>query len=272
MRRTNFPRQRITSATVKIICHGNSHTAGEGASSTSTRWTAMMQTFMPLAGTGVTVINSGIPGQSTSEMIDNAPTAVDAHLDPTKLNILFGQEGGNEMAANGRNATAAHTKWVQYCNARRAAAAAANARLVIITIGIHPTAAGATEAITNQRMAANILYNQLLRANYRKYCDLLLDMESHEPFLTLKNNGDWSEAAFDATGMYNQLTDGDGTANDRVHLGNTGHRREGQAAAHAISRVRALPYTSGDSGLIFLVNGSGEFLTDSSGNFLTASA
>jgi hypothetical protein len=184
---------------------------------------------------GVTMVNTGIGGQSITAMIGNAATAVDAHLDATKLNILFGQEFGNEMASNGRNAVAAHDKWVTYCNARRAAAAAAGKRLYIITVGLHPTGAAATYADTLARVASVKAANALIRANYRDYCDQFIDLGEFSPFKELFAGGSFLEADFQACGMYSR---NDGVALDRVHMGNAGHLLVGSIAAHALKRVR----------------------------------
>ena len=226
-----YPRAPLTSAAVKIICHGNSHVAGEGAASTSLRWTDRMVALTP----GITMVNTGVGGQSITAMIGNASTAVDAHLDATKLNILFAQEFGNEMAANGRDAAAAHAKWVTYCDARRAAASAAGKRLYIITVGLHPTGAATTYAGTLARVASVQAANALIRANWRNYCDQFVDLGEFAPFKALFDGGSYHEADFLACGMYSR---DDGTPLDRVHMGNAGHARVGQIMAQALKRVR----------------------------------
>lgn len=227
-----YPRAPISAAAMKIICHGNSHTFGEGASSSATRWTAILSAAYP----GITVVNSGVGGQSITAMLGNAATAVDSQLDATRLNVLFAQEFGNEMAANGRDAAAAHAKWVTYCNARRAAATAAGKRLYIITVGLHPTGAGATYADTLARIASVQAANALIRANFRNYCDQFVDLGAFEPFKALFDGGSYYEADFLASGMYNRS---DGVANDRVHMGNAGHARVGEIMALAARRVRS---------------------------------
>lgn len=229
MRLFLYPRAPVSS--LKIICHGNSHVAGEGAASTSLRWTNRMSALTP----GVTMVNSGVGGQSITAMISNAATAVDAHLDTSKLNVLFAQEFGNEMASNGRNAVAAHDKWVTYCNARHAAANAAGAKLYIITVGLHPTGAAATYADTLARVASVQAANSLIRANYRDYCDQFIDLAEFSPFKELFAGGSYHEADFLASGMYSR---DDGTALDRVHMGNAGHALVGSIAAQALKRVR----------------------------------
>lgn len=231
-----YPRAPITSSAMKIICHGNSHVAGEGASSTATRWTSILGTESPVSGTGVTIINSGIGGQSITAMLGNAATAVDAQLDAGKLNVLIGQEFGNEMAANGRDAAAAHAKWVTYCNARRAAAVAQGKRLYIITVGLHPTGAAATPAETLARIQSVQAANVLIRANFRSYCDQFIDLAAFEPFASLFAGGDYTVSAFQASGMYSR---DDGVALDRVHMGNAGHALVGRIVAQALRKVRA---------------------------------
>lgn len=231
-----YPRAPITSSAMKIICHGNSHVAGEGASSTTTRWTGVLGTLAPVTGTGVSIVNSGIGGQSITAMLGNAATAVDAQLESGKLNVLIGQEFGNEMAANGRDAAAAHAKWVTYCNARRAAAVSQGKRLYIITVGLHPTGAATTYPETLARIASVLAANTLIRDNYRSYCDQFVDLAAFAPFSTLFEGGDFTVGAFQANGMYSR---DDGTPLDRVHLGNAGHALVGRIIAQALRKVRA---------------------------------
>ncbi len=139
------------------------------------------------------------------------------------------------MASNGRNAVAAHAKWVTYCNARRAAANTAGAKLYIITVGLHPTGAAATYADTLARVASVQAANNLIRTNYRDYCDQFIDLAEFSPFKALFAGGSYYEADFLASGMYSR---DDGTPLDRVHMGNAGHALVGSIAAQALKRVR----------------------------------
>ena len=227
-----YPRAPITSAAMNILAHGNSLTAGvgAGASSSAARWTDVAQGLL-----GVGVSNHGVGGQSIQAMRTSATSVIDPNLAAGKLNVLVAWEFTNEVSTNGRNAVAAHAQWVTYCNERRAAAAAAGRKLYIITVGLIPAAAGATTTITNERMAAMASANSLLRTNFRSYSDQFIDLAAHEPWKSLYAGGDWSTAAFDAIGVYHRS---DGTADDRVHLGDAGYAQVGKIIAQAIKRVR----------------------------------
>jgi lysophospholipase L1-like esterase len=227
-----YPRAPLSS--LNILAHGNSLTAGvgAGASANAARWTDVAA-----ARLGIVVANYGVGGQSIQGMKSTAPTVIDANLQAGKLNVLVAWEFTNEVSTNGRDPVAAHNQWVSYCNARRAAALAAGKKLYIITVGLIPAGAGATSAITDARMAAMIAANNLLRANYRAYSDQFVDLASMEPFKSLYAGGDWSTSAFDSASVYHRS---DGTADDRVHLGDAGYAMVGRAIAQAIKRVRRL--------------------------------
>lgn len=226
----SYPRAPITSSAMNILAHGNSLTAGTGTSSSATRWTDVAQGLL-----GVSVSNQGVGGQSIQAMRTSATTVIDPSLVSGKLNVLVAWEFTNEVSTNGRDAAAAHAQWVSYCNERRAAAAAANKKLYIVTVGLIPAAAGATTTITNERMAAMIAANSLLRANYRDYSDQFVDLAATDPWKSLYAGGDWSATAFDAIGIYHRS---DGTADDRVHMGDSGYAIVGQVIAQALKRVR----------------------------------
>lgn len=234
MRIVEYNRAPLTAETIQVLGVGNSHMAAEGASPAATNgWFALLAARFP----GVTFTNVGIGGQRIQLMLDNITTQVYNRLHATKLNVIFAQEFGNEMANNGRDAAAAHAKWVTYCNNIRTYARNNNRRVYIITVGLHPTGAGATPSDTAARIASVKAANTLIRANYRAYCDQLIDLGAHEPFASLFNGTDFTEAAFAATGMYNRS---DGVPNDRVHLGNAGHARLAEIGWEAIRRVRVV--------------------------------
>ena len=226
-----YPRAPLTPATLNVIGVGNSHMFGEGS-------TAGMPWFSQLAANfpGVSFTNTGIGGQRIQSMIDNISTQVYQRLVAGKLNVIFAQEFGNEMANNGRDAAAAHAKWVTYCNLIRAHAAANGRKVYLITVGLHPTGAGATYNDTLARIASVQAANALVRTNFRSYCDQFIDLAAYEPFKSLFAGGVYDVPAFSATGMYDRS---DGVAFDRVHMGNAGHALVGAIAVHALRRVRA---------------------------------
>lgn len=222
---------------MKIIAHGNSlvQGTGNGASGSSASWPAVMNTLAPLAGAGVTVLNRGVGGQGITQMLTSAPTAVDANLDTTKLNVLMAWEFTNEVRTNGYNIQLAMEKWSQYCNERRAAAATAGARLFIVTMTCIPAASASTQADRNARARAMNAVNVAMRANYRSYADAILDIGAIEPFATLFQNDVWTQAVFDAVPEYLRSDNG---VVDSVHLGDAGYARVAAAAARAVLRVR----------------------------------
>lgn len=239
MRRNTYPRARVAGAAMKIIAHGNSLVQGtnNGASGGTAAWPAVMNTLAPLAGAGVTVLNRGVGGQGITQMLSSAATAVDANLDPTKLNVLMAWEFTNEVRTNGYNIPAAMEKWAQYCNERRAAAATANARLFIVTMTCIPAASAASQADRNARARAMNAVNVAMRANFRSYADAILDIAAVEPFATLFQNDVWTQAVFDAVPEYLRSDNG---VVDSVHLGDAGYARVAAAAARSVLRVREI--------------------------------
>lgn len=239
MRLNAYPRATVAGASMKIIAHGNSLVigTGNGASGSAASWPTVMQSLSPLAGAGVTVLNRGSGGQGITQMLSSAATAVDANLDPAKLNVLMAWEFTNEVRTNGYNAGAAMTKWIQYCNERRAAAVAAGAELCIVTMTVIPAAAGNTQSERDQRARAMASVNTLMRANYRSYADILLDVAAVEPFATLFRNDVWTQATFDAVPEYLRSDNG---VVDSVHLGDLGYAQIAAPAARAVTRVRRI--------------------------------
>lgn len=229
----NYPRAALTASNVSVLGVGNSHMFGEGSTS-GMAWFSQLAAMFP----ALTFVNTGIGGQRIQSMIDNIATQVYQRLVSGKINIIFAQEFGNEMANNGRDAAAAHAKWVTYCNMIRTYAANNNRKVYLITVGLHPSGAAATYAETLARIASVQAANALIRTNYRSYCDQFIDLAAHQPFAALFAGGDFTEAGFAASGMYNRATNGDGQPNDRVHMGNAGHTRVANIAADAIRRVR----------------------------------
>lgn len=239
MRLSTYPRAAVAGASMKIIAHGNSLVigTGNGASGSAASWPTVMQSLAPLAGAGVTVLNRGAGGQGITQMLSSAATAVDANLDPTKLNVLMAWEFTNEVRTNGYNAAAAMAVWIQYCNERRAAAAAAGAKLCVISMTTIPAASAASQPDRDARARAMNAVNVLMRANYRSYADILLDVAAVEPFATLFRNDVWTQATFDAVPEYLRSDNG---VVDSVHLGDLGYARVAAAAARAITRVRRI--------------------------------
>lgn len=244
MTRPTYPRAVISAANVKVLGHGNSLMAGVGASSPSTYWLARMAGLAPFAGKGITVENHGVGGMSIATdvgagtMMATAAAAIDANLAAGKINILVIHEGINEPKGNGYNGTSTHNSWKAYCLARKAAAAAAGKILRIVTMTTTPAGAdptGGGQTAINTRMASIVVFNNLMRQQYRDYADVLCDVAAHPPFAAMYAANDWTQAAFVASGAYARS---DGTADDYTHLGDAGYLKMAYPAARAMCRVR----------------------------------
>jgi lysophospholipase L1-like esterase len=238
MRPFHYPRAPVSLDDMQIICHGNSLTNGAGSSGASAKWPAVTATLSPLSGTGISLVNAGVNGQRIASpgMRTTGPTAVDAILSTTKLNVLFAWEFTNELSNNGWFPVSAHNQLVAYCNERKAAAVSAGAQLHIIVVTVLPfRTIAASQTDTDNHMAGVVTVNETMRKNYRTYADQLMDLAAHEPWASMYAANDWSNAAFAAQSFYNRS---DGVANDNVHPGDAAYARIAQIAAHAITRVR----------------------------------
>ncbi|MDO9313397.1 MAG: SGNH/GDSL hydrolase family protein [Burkholderiaceae bacterium] len=239
-----YPRAGVASSTMAVFAHGNSLTAGVGASSVGNYWPALASGLAPLLGKGITISNRGVGGQSifvdagNGTMTNTAAAAIDANLVAGKINVLLVLEYTNELKANGFNAAAAHTALKNYCLARKAAAASVGKALQIIVgtcppSGADPTGGGQTAI--NSRNAAMIAANALTRQQYRDYADVLWDLAEVAPFKAIFAGGVFTQAPFIAAGVWARS---DGVADDYTHFGNSGYALLAESAARAIARVR----------------------------------
>lgn len=244
---SSYPRQRISPADTVIIAHGNSLTAGAGASSAANYWPALAATLAPLVDTGAAIINKGVGGQAikndsgSGTMIATGPAAVDAELVAGKVNILAALEYTNEMKAVSNDAAVAHAAMKEYCLARRAAAAAAGKVLRILVATAPPAGAdplvngGSQQARIDARCNAIKAANQLMREQYRDYADCLCDLAMLAPFKAIFDSGVYTQEAFQASGLWAMSN---GQPDDYTHFGDSGYLFIAQAFARAIARVR----------------------------------
>jgi hypothetical protein len=245
MSRLTYPRKKPTAATARFLFGGNSIMAGVGASDAAHFWVAVLATLATLGGTGVTVLNRAVSGQSiavdagSGTMMATGPSLIDASLSSTADNIHVVSEGTNEIKGiwlrdNVFNPQLAFDNLKAYCLARRAAATAAGKKLFLVvgtTIPAGETASGQGQAWVNGRNAAFITYNNLIRANISTFADLLWDVALEEPFRTMFANGDFSSAAFTNTGLW--------VAGDLTHPVNAGHAALAASCDRAMRRIRA---------------------------------
>lgn len=231
----NYQRAPITNAAMKVFVTGNSLTVGQAASDGNHSWPEVFRNLAPMAGTGIVISKSAIGGQTIQQMRTAAPAALDAFFVVGKLNVIFAWEMSAEINNNGYDAAAAHVQWDLYCRERRAAAAAAGAALRIVTVTMIPGASAPDQTAANARCAAIAAGNVLLRKHFRDYSDVLMDLGAEEPWASMFAANDWSDAAFAAQPFYQHS---DGTAMDKVHLGNSGYARIAQIAARTLLRIR----------------------------------
>lgn len=240
----SYPRAPITSALMAARAHGNSLTAGVGASSSAAYWPAQAAGLPPLQGTGITIANSGVGGQSilvdagSGTMTNTAAAAVDANLVAGKRNVLMVLEYTNELKANGNDVAAAHTALKNYCLARRAAAASAGRELRIIVATCPPAGAdptGGGQTAIDARCNAMISANQLTRQRFREYADVLCDLAAYEPFRSIFAGGVFTNSVFISAGIWARS---DGQADDYTHFGDSGYLLIARAFAAAVKRVR----------------------------------
>jgi len=232
---------RPTSATVNVVCHGNSLTIGIGASSAAACWPAVMAGLFPLQGTGITPINAGVSGQTISvsggngDMTNTGPTAVDAQLVAGRTNILFALEFTNELGLNGVSAAAAYAAWKACLLARKAAAAAAGKTLKIFTMTCPP--AYTTYPVDNTTYNNAIrTVNAQMRLDYRSYSDKLVDLAAWIPQMAaIFAAGTYTQAEFIAAGIWSRS---DAVANDYTHFGDSGYALIAGQGANAL---RSLP-------------------------------
>jgi hypothetical protein len=234
-----YPRAPITSASMNLMGHGNSLMYGSGTSSSSKRWLSQMLLLPPFAGKGMTVRNAGVAGMGISTnsgagtMTASAPTSIDPHYDPARLNVLFLHEFINDLKGNSNNVTLSLNAFANYVAARRAAAANAGARLFVVAMTTTPAGeapSGQGQAWVNARMTAIASCNAAMRADPRRYCDLLIDIAATQPFASMYAADDWTPAAFVATGLWG--------ADDLTHFGDSGHTLMAAAAARGAPRIR----------------------------------
>lgn len=238
-----FPRLKLVAATQKWLLAGNSVADGQGTSGDSMRYSSVVVTLPPLLGTGITIDNRAVPGMGikttsgSGTMIAQAPTIINA-MDAAKENFLILQEGVNEPKVTGFIPAATMSAWEELCGLYRAGAKNKGARLHIIICTTPPAGsipAGENQAYVNTRMACITATNTLLRRDYRKFADQLVDFAALPVYAAMTAANDWTDAAFLATGLYGQ---NNGAARDNTHFGNAGHAYCAAGLAKEIVRMR----------------------------------
>jgi lysophospholipase L1-like esterase len=164
----------VSPAQLNIVADGNSYVVGYPS----------YTSFPTLIGTslGLTVVNFGVSGQTTPQMITDEGSQVLPTYDATKTNILLVCEGGNDIYFNG-SATNAVANMKTYCNAARAAGFK-----VILTTVIHrneSTPFGDDATTYNSKLDA---FNAGVLAD-KSFYDYIIRPDTAAIFQTYSNGG-----------------------------------------------------------------------------------
>lgn len=160
-----------------IIGDGNSLTYGYLASNPATKnYISQLALLSPFVSNGSSFSNFGVTAQTTQNMIDDAVSQIDPLFNGSVTNILCGWEGGNDIYFNG-DASAAHTRYVAYMQARQAAG------FYTLAFTCPPrdqsTTFGDNSAQFNTKLDT---FNSLVRANWASYADALVDVAADSRF------------------------------------------------------------------------------------------
>lgn len=228
------PRAPVTAARMNIMGQGNSLMFGAGSSGQSMRWLSQAAAMEPILSSGITIRNAGVNGQTIQQMRASAPAAIDAYLDPTKINVVVFQEFTNELTGNGGFSTSAHNQLKGWCQDRRTAAATAGATLRLMICTAVPFG-NASTGTANTMNAAAIAVNGLIRSQFRDYADVIVDLAAEQPFAAMVAANVWAPSAFQAQSVYTRSDTG---LNDLVHFGDSGYAVFANAFIQALKRVR----------------------------------
>ncbi len=105
-------------STYNILFDGNSWVAGSGSTSGS-NYPNQVQLLLQKAGKTVTMLNTGVPGQTIDQMQTKAPTKVDIHH--AKYEYLIGLELVNQWGQSGQTREVIYEKYKKYFLDRKAA-------------------------------------------------------------------------------------------------------------------------------------------------------
>lgn len=213
---------------VKICCDGNSLTESHGS---GTPYPTQLAALAPLNGL-VTVVNTGISGQTTQNMIDSAAD-VEAAYDATKTNILVCMEGTNSIY-NGRTAAQAASDMGNYIAARLAAQPARK----IILLTCTPRQLGVSDADNAVQNAIIDAYNVILRSNYLAYgAKLLVDLRQPGSPWSAANFPDYTTATFNASAAGGWWAAAEVGTGGLTHFSTTGYGAMAQMVATALRRL-----------------------------------
>lgn len=145
----------------KILCDGNSITAGQSHATE-------LATHEPFKSAQTQILNFGVSGQTTAQMLSDASSQVDPEIVPNKT-IVIALEIGNHIFFGASAREAVDTFW-EYCEGRRAAGA------YVVACTLHTRwQATATLPSKAQYLAELDQANTLLRQEWRGRADALFD-------------------------------------------------------------------------------------------------
>lgn len=225
----SVPLVKYTSATAKIVFHGNSLVYG--ASGATDPMPAQVYRSS-LINQQVICSNQGVNGQTTQDMINSGGT-IDNLFATGKSNVLVVWEGHNSIntlmngGASGEEATASAWEQMKTYVAQRLAAKPW--KIVLMTV-LPSRRSIDTNATCNSINDAYVAYNDLMKAEWRSIgASALVDMvQPGSPFIM----PDWSLASFEAISLWSE---GDG--GQWVHLNNEGY---GVIAEYVVDKLRRL--------------------------------
>jgi len=160
--------------TAQVVCHGDSLTRGENASSglgtaTGTTYPAVLARTL---GPAWRVTNVGTGGWTFNLLTGEAPRKVDPLFDPhltQNVLIIFG--GTNDLGGSHESAEKAYGELAAYCRARKAAHPW---RILVVT----PPVAAYPRVYPADFDAQMVQYGALIRRNWHSFADGIVDVQA----------------------------------------------------------------------------------------------
>ncbi len=204
--------------TAQVVCHGDSLTRGENASSglgtaTGTTYPAVLASAL---GPAWRVTNAGTGGWTINLLTGEAPQKVDPLFDPhLTQNVLIVFAGTNDLGGSRESAETAFGKLRAYCRARKAAHPW---RILVVT----PPVAAYPRVYPADFDAQMVQYDALIRRNWRSFAAGIIDVQA-DPRLGAPGT-EYNPVYF--------------SSRDFTHLTDAGYAIVGQDAAAAVKARR----------------------------------
>lgn len=202
-----------------IVCHGNSLTFGQGSTSGLT-YPKQLENQLNADGYNVSVTNLGVGGQTTIDMIGNAPTLIPPLFVEGVQNILIAWEIRNDFTNNEPTSQVAYDNFIDYCELVKTFN---NGDWFLVVASVMPswkfgykgdnTVVG-YELLDSDRLSANTL----LRANFSP-ADSFVDIGAISGISMLGDN-EQEGYVFSST---RPTASANGNFNDGTHMFNQGY-------------------------------------------------